>query len=156
MAVPSAEAEAIHLPSGDMRTCEIGFSWPRSSSEGSKFGRRGGALRDGWEGVVEVERWGVRPEEVRERERERERERDPECDLERESKRDRDRDLDLDLDLDRDAESEREAALVLERDRDLEGGLYARSWSPLPSLFSGSVLRDRDWGLPCRIERPRR
>lgn len=105
---------------------------------------------------MEVDRCGVRREEVRERERERER--DLERDLERESRRDRDRDLDrdLDLDLDCDTESEREAALDLERDRDLEGGLYARSWSPLPSMFSGSVLRDRDCGLPCRIERLRR
>lgn len=127
MAVPSAEAEAIHLPSGEMRTWEIGFSWPRSSSEGSKFGRRGGSLRDGREGVVEVDRWGVRREEVRERDRDRER--DLERDLERESRRERvrDRDLNLDLDLDCDTESEREAALDLERDRDLEGGLYARS-----------------------------
>lgn len=127
-----------------MRTWEIGFSWPRSSSEGSKFGRRGGRLCDGREGVVEVERWGVRREEVRERDRDREG--DLERDLERESRRerDRDRDLDLDLDLDCDTESEREAALDLDRDRDLEGGLYARSWSPLLSLLSGSVLRDRD------------
>lgn len=156
MAVPSAEADAIHLPSGEMRTWEIGFSWPRSSSEGSKFGRRGAALCEGREGVVEVDRCGVRREDVRERERERER--DLERDLERESRRDRDRDLDLDLDLDLDcdAESEREAALDLERDRDLEGGLYARSWSPLLSVLSGSMLRDREWGLPCRIDRLRR
>lgn len=156
IAVASAEAEAIHLPSGEMRTWEIGFSWPRSSSEGSKLGRSGAALREGREGVVEVDRFRVRREEVRERERERER--DLERDLERESRRDRDRDLDLDLDLDLDcdAESEREAALDLERDRDLEGGLYARSWSPLFSVLSGSMLRDRDCGLPCRIERLRR
>ena len=119
-----------------MRTWEIGFSWPRSSSEGSKFGRRGGSLREAREGVVEFERRAVPRDDVRERERERER--DLERDLERESRRDRDRDrdldLDLDLDLDRDAESEREAAaLDLERDRDLEGGLYGRSASSLLS-----------------------
>lgn len=121
MAVPSADAEAIHRPSGEMRTWEIGFSWPRSSSEGWKLGRSGGSLREERKGVVDVERWGVRREEVGERERDRER--DLERDLERESRRDRERDLDLDLDLDCEWESEREAALDLDGDRDLEGGL---------------------------------
>lgn len=154
MAVASAEAEAIHRPSGEMRTWEIGFSWPRSSSEGSKFGRRG--FCDGRSGVVEVERRGVRREEVRERERERDL--DLDLDLERESRRDldRDRDLDLDLDLDCDLESEREPALDLERDRDLEGGLYGRLSSLWISLLCGSVLCDLDWGLAWRIERLRR
>lgn len=73
MAVASAEAEATHLPSGEMRTWEIGFSWPRSSSEGWKLGRSGGGVREEREGVVDVERWGVRREEVGEGEREGER-----------------------------------------------------------------------------------
>lgn len=106
MAVPSAEAEAIHRPSGDMRTWDMAFSWPRNSRVGRKSGRRGLGRR--WRrrsGEVEVEPRGVRREEEEERERVRER---GEGDRESEGERERDLDLERDrfADLDRDRERE--------------------------------------------------
>lgn len=111
MAVPSAEAEAIQRPSGEMRTCEIARSWPRSSRLGWKSGRRGL-----WRSrEVEVERRGVRREDD---ERERDRDRDREGGV-RESKRERERDGERDRDGgERDLEPER--AVALDRDLDLD------------------------------------
>lgn len=111
MAVPSAEAEAIHRPSGEMRTCETARSWPRSSRLGWKSGRRGL-----WRSrELEAERRGVRREEdVREQDRERDGgERESNRERERERERDRERDGG-----ERDLEPERALALALDLDLD--------------------------------------
>lgn len=76
-----------------MRTCDIAFSWPRSSRVGRKSGRRGFGRRWRRSGEVDVEPRGVRWEDVV---RERERERESEC-SERDGDLEPERDLDLDL-----------------------------------------------------------
>lgn len=109
---PSAEAEAIHMPSGDMRAWEMGCLWPPRMSLGRKLGRRGWRWRggeatataassrgvrngvgstDGGDREREMEGEGEERAGEGERDRVRERERERERELERERDRERDR-----------------------------------------------------------------
>lgn len=106
--VPSAEAEAIHLPSGEMRTCEIGFWWPPSTSRGLKLGfmccSGGGVEGPFWLGVSN----GVGSTDTGSGERV----------TDRESDCDRDLDLDLDLYSERDLDLDGDLDPELDRERD--------------------------------------
>ena len=67
--VASADAEAMYLPLGEMRTCDTGFEWPRRTIRARKSGRSASSGGVGWGGGGEKESLLVRSEEVGEGER---------------------------------------------------------------------------------------
>lgn len=140
--VPSAEAEAIHLPSGEMRTWEMGLRCPPRTRRGLKVGfvgcrGRGGSDATSMSASAAGVRKGVGSPETGERVRERETVGDLVLVL----------DLDLDLDLDLSLESERER----ERDLESEGDLDVKR--DLERERDLDLLRDVSWSLEEKLWR---
>lgn len=130
--VPSAEAEAIHLPSGDMRTWEMGLRCPPRMRRGLKFGLvgcRGCGGSDAMSTSASASAAGVRKGVGSPETGERVMERETVGDLV----------LDLDLDLSPDSERERE------RDLESEGDLEVRRDLDLERDLDR--LRDVSWSL---------